>query len=175
MSNSPGKNAGKSGGRMAAVTKRVSLAPAAPGPGAPPVDAEQAEQAIATMARSTSESAGESDCSKSQLTTIQALLGARTCYLVQFASLQDQLQVTCVRGRNDPRIAAVASGEGPVGTAFSEARIVRQDGLVAVPLLGASQPCGCLVVISPAREASDSLLNALASQVAAGIALARLK
>jgi signal transduction histidine kinase/CheY-like chemotaxis protein len=69
----------------------------------------------------------------------------------------------------------VASGEGAVGTAFSEARIVREDGLVAVPLLGALRPCGCLVVISPAREASDSLLNALASQVAAGIQLAQLK
>jgi signal transduction histidine kinase/CheY-like chemotaxis protein len=83
--------------------------------------------------------------------------------------------VTCVRGRNDPRIAAVASGEGAVGKAFSEARIVREDGLIAVPLMGASQPCGCLVVISPLREASDSLLNALASQVAAGIQLAQLK
>ena len=184
MSNAPGKSAGKSGERTAAVTHKVSLAPdravpasppPAPSSGAPLVEAEQAERAIATMARSTSESAGESDCRKSQLTIIQALLGARTCYLVQFASLQEQLQVTCVRGRNDPRIAAVTSGEGAVGTAFSEARIVREDGLVAVPLMGASQPCGCLVVISPAREATDSLLSALASQVATGIGLARLK
>jgi len=80
-----------------------------------------------------------------------------------------------VRGRNEPRIAAVRPKEGPVGEAFAENRLVRDGDLVAVPLQGAAGPLGALVLISPRVEAPDALLEALSAQAAAAWEYARLR
>ncbi len=97
-----------------------------------PVDPLWAEDTIAAMARCITSAPGEMEAQREQLALVQGLTRARTCYLLQKTDLSNQLEVVAVRGRNDPRIAAVAPGEGVAGKAFSDGRIVRADGTVAV-------------------------------------------
>ncbi len=140
-----------------------------------PVDPLWAEDTIAAMARCITSAPGEMEAQREQLALVQGLTRARTCYLLQKTDLSNQLEVVAVRGRNDPRIAAVAPGEGVAGKAFSDGRIVRADGTVAVPLFGAGTAVGCLVLLSPQRVAKDPLLTALASQISAASEVSRLK
>ena len=112
---------------------------------------------------------------KAQLVYIAALLGPRSAYLAEYIHLRDRLEIATVRGRNDPRIAAVRPKEGPVGEAFAENKIVRDRDLIAVPLQGAAGPLGALVLIAPRVEAPDALIEALAAQCAAAWEFARLR
>jgi signal transduction histidine kinase/CheY-like chemotaxis protein len=140
-----------------------------------PVDPLWAEDTIAAMAACIISAPGEMEAQREQLALVQGLTRARSCYLLQKTELTNQLEVVAVRGRNDPRIAAVVPGEGVAGKAFFDGRIVRADGTVAVPLLGAGAVVGCLVLLSPQRVAKDPLLTALASQISAASEVSRLK
>src|SRR5260370_33616015 len=73
-----------------------------------PVDPLWAEDTIAAMARCITSAPGEMEAQREQLALVQGLTRARTCYLLQKTDLSNQLEVVAVRGRNDPRIAAVA-------------------------------------------------------------------
>jgi len=115
------------------------------------------------------------ECQKTQLGFITALLRARSAFLAEYSHLRDRLEVTAVKGRNEPRITAVRPKEGPVGEAFAENKLVRDDDLIAVPLQGAGGPLGALVLIAPRVEAPDALLQALAAQAAAAWEYARLR
>jgi signal transduction histidine kinase/ActR/RegA family two-component response regulator len=139
------------------------------------VDPQWAEDTIAAMARCITSAPGEMEAQREQLALVQELTRARSCYLLQQSELSSQLEVVAVRGRNDPRIAAAKPGERVAGRAFSEGRIVRAEGKVAVPLFGAGAAVGCLVLLSPQRVAKDSLLTALASQISAAAEVSRLK
>src|SRR5258707_8758903 len=123
-----------------------------------PVDPLWAEDTIAAMARCITSAPGEMEAQREQLALVQGLTRARTCYLLQKTELSNQLEVVAVRGRNDPRIAAAAPGEGVAGRAFSDGRIVRADGTVAVPLFGAGTAGGWLGGFSPPRGAKEPRL-----------------
>src|SRR5258708_12060914 len=140
-----------------------------------PVDPLRAEDTIAAMARCITSAPGEMEAEREQLALLQGLTRARTCYLLQKTELSNELEVVAVGGPDDPRIAAVAAGEGVAGKAFSDGGIVRADGTVAVPLFGAGTAVGCLVLLSPQRVAKDPLLTALASQISAASEVSRLK
>jgi signal transduction histidine kinase/CheY-like chemotaxis protein len=127
------------------------------------------------MAACISESVTTSQAQRSQLGILQQLLRARACFVAEHSGQHDELQVTAVRGRNDPRIAAAKPGRGAVGRAFSENRLIRESGLVAAPLLSSHGVTGCLVVVGPRKELSDELLAALAALVSAASEVARLR
>src|SRR5260370_29235209 len=130
-----------------------------------PVDPLWAEDTIAAMARCITSAPGEMEAQREQLALVQGLTRARTCYLLQKTELSNQLEVVAVRGRNDPRIAAAAPGEGVAGKAFSDGRIVRADGTVAVPLFGAGTAVGFLGLFFPHAGAQSPLASALASRI----------
>jgi signal transduction histidine kinase/CheY-like chemotaxis protein len=139
-----------------------------PGPNA-------AAEALKEMADAIHRAPTLAEGQKAQLAVIAALLGPRSAYLAEYIHLRDRLEIATVRGRNDPRIAAVRPKEGPVGEAFAENKIVRDRDLIAVPLQGATGPLGALVIIAPKVEAPDALLEALAAQAAAAWEFARLR
>jgi signal transduction histidine kinase len=147
------------------------LGPAQEGPPGPNAAAETLKEMADAIHRAPT--LGESQ--KIQLGHIVALLGPRTAYLAEYIHLRDRLEIATVKGRNDPRIAAVRPKEGPVGEAFAENKIVRDGDLVALPLQGAAGPLGALVLISPRVDAPDALLEALAAQAAAAWDYARLR
>ena len=147
------------------------LGPASDGPPGP----NAAAQTLKKMADAIHRAPTLAEAQKVQLGFIAALLGSRSAYLAEYIHLRDRLEIAAVRGRNEPRIAAVRPKEGPVGEAFAENRLVRDGDLVAVPLQGAAGPLGALVLISPRVEAPDALLEALAAQAAAAWEYARLR
>lgn len=140
-----------------------------------PLDPERAERAIAQMASRIVGPGGVTEAQRGQLSVVQALVEPKACYVAHFVPGREQLQVVSVRGRNDARIRAVKPGEGPVGTAFAEKRIVRESGLIAAPVLGSESVLGCLVLVSPKHGLSDALLEAMAAQLAAAWEFARLQ
>jgi signal transduction histidine kinase/CheY-like chemotaxis protein len=115
------------------------------------------------------------EAQSSQLAIIQALLKPRATYIAEYDAESNSLQVGITRGRNDKRIVAVRPGEGPVGRAFSDRRVVREPPLVAAPLLSQRGILGCLVLIAPRKDATDELLAGLAAQVSAAMEFARLQ
>lgn len=147
------------------------LAPAAKAPPGP----DTAARTLRQMADAIHRSATLAGAQKVQLGLIASLVGARSAYLAEYIHLRDRLEVAAAKGRNEPRITAVRPGEGPVGTAFAERRLVRDRDLVAVPLQGTGGPLGTLVLISPKVDAPDALLEALAAQAAASWEYARLR
>ncbi|MGZ3446364.1 MAG: ATP-binding response regulator [Myxococcaceae bacterium] len=147
------------------------LAPTPEGPPGP----NAAAQTLRRMADAIHRAPTLAEAQKVQLGLIASLLGARSAYLVEYIHLRDRLEVAAVKGRNEPRIAAVRPKEGPVGEAFAENRLVRERDLVAVPLQGAAGPLGALVLIAPRVEAPDALLEALGAQAAAAWDYARLR
>jgi len=115
------------------------------------------------------------EAQKVQLGLVTSLLGARSAYLAEYTHLRDRLDIAAVKGRNEARIAAVRPKEGPVGEAFAENKLIRDQDLVAVPLQGAAGPLGAMVLIAPKVEAPDALLEALGAQVSAAWEYARLR
>ncbi len=140
-----------------------------------PLASSDTERAIAGMAACITETAGSAAAQQFQLGIIQDLLCPRSCFVVYHVPGRDELHVEQVRGRNDKRIAAARPGHGALGRAFSERRVVRNAGLIAVPLLSRNSALGCLAILSPRKEASDELLAALAAQVSAASEVARLR
>ncbi|MGZ6140621.1 MAG: ATP-binding response regulator, partial [Myxococcaceae bacterium] len=147
------------------------LAPTPEGPPGP----NAAAQTLRKMADAIHRAPTLAEAQKVQLGLIASLLGARSAYLVEYIHLRDRLEVAAVKGRNEPRIAAVRPKEGPVGEAFAENKLVRERDLVAVPLQGAAGPLGALVLIAPRVEAPDALLEAVGAQAAAAWDYARLR
>jgi signal transduction histidine kinase/CheY-like chemotaxis protein len=140
-----------------------------------PLEHSETERAIAAMAACISEAATAAGAQQSQLSIIHGLLKARSCFLAYHVPGRDELHVEHVRGRYDKRIAVARPGYGPIGRAFSEGRVVRDSGLIAVPMLSRDIAFGCLAILSPQKEPSDELLAALAAQVAAASEVARLR
>jgi signal transduction histidine kinase/CheY-like chemotaxis protein len=161
--------------RLTTKTPRAPEMPTEPAALAAKLDRVRIDQALAEMARAIASSAGLPEAQRTQLTILTALTQAKTCWLLDYLPTRERLQIAQVRGRNDERIAAVAPGEGPVGRAFSERRVMREDGLLAIPLPGNEEPIGCLVLLEPKLELSDSLAHAFAAQIAAAYDVARLK
>src|SRR5678815_3210480 len=110
------------------------LGPVPEGPPRPTAAAETLKE----MADAIHRTPTLAECQKTQLGFIAALLGTRSAYLAEYMHLRDRLEIAAVRGRNEPRIAAVRPKEGPVGEAFAENKLVRDRDLVAVPLQGAA-------------------------------------
>lgn len=146
-------------------------------PLAPPPDTEREriDQALAEMALAVASTQALSESHRAQLTILVSLLQAKACFLLELDAARGQLQIACSRGRNDARIVAVTPGEGPVGRAFSERRVVREGQLIAAPVPGAEAPLGCLVVLDSKLGLSDSLVLAFAAHIASGWEVARLR
>src|SRR5690242_15699747 len=115
------------------------------------------------------------EAQRAQLQVAHALLEAKTSFISEYVPAKDILRVSCVRGRNDARVRAAAPAEGADGKAYAERRVVREPGVVAVPLPGAEGPLGVLVVLGAKRRGSDDLMEALAGQIGAAWELARVK
>src|SRR5262249_57481685 len=137
----------------------------APAGTAPTPDAPA--QALRRRGEAVEKRRSRAEAQKTQLQAVANLLGARSAFLVEYAPLRDRLEVAAVRGRNEARISAVHPKEGPVGEAFAEARVVREDDLTAVPIQGANGPLGVLVRMACKFDGPDAFLEALASQRAA--------
>src|SRR5262244_2542806 len=140
-----------------------------------PLQGAETERAIAGMAACITDAATTSGAQRAQLSIIQSLLKARSCFLAYHAPGRDELHVEHVRGRNDKRIAAARPGYGPLGRAFSEVRVVREADWISAPLLSHGTAFGCLAVLGARKLPSDELLAALAAQVAAASEVARLR
>lgn len=154
--------------KRAAAPRAVAVrALTPPAPGA-------VERALGEMASRIAEASRGPEAERALLGTVQALLQTKAAFVLRKSSEQDLLKVSMVRGRNDPRIAAVQPGEGPAGRAFSEGAQVEEGGVVAVPLLVGARPEGCLVLLAPRHAVSEELGRALAAQLAAASEVSRL-
>src|SRR5512132_215251 len=140
-----------------------------------PPGPDAAAQTLRQMAEAITRASTVPECQKVQLGHVATLLGARSAFLAEYVHLRDRLEVGAVRGRNDPRIAAVHPKAGPVGDAFAENRIVHQGDLLAVPVQGSTGPLGALVLIGCKVEAPEALLEALAAQTGAAWEQARTR
>jgi len=138
------------------------------------LDLETVAKALAQRANKSSGDGGPGEAQRVQLQSIHALLEAKTTFIAELVPGKELLRVASMRGRNDARVRAAAPGEGPVGKAHAERRVVRAPGLWAAPIVG-EEPLGVLVVMGARRSASDALLEALAAQVAAAWELAKVK
>jgi signal transduction histidine kinase len=137
--------------------------------------ADSAARALEQMAEAITRTPSLAEAQKIQLGVVANLLGARSAFFAEYAHHRDLLEVATVRGRNEPRIAAVHPKEGPVGNAFAENEIVREGDLTAVPVHGASGSLGVLVLIACKMDAPDALLEALAAQAGAAWEHAKLR
>lgn len=171
--------------RSTRATKVVPLQSRAQreGEASPPASAEEPSQeldleavarTLAQMGNKTAGDGGLAEAQRAQLQAIHTLLEAKTTFIAELVPGKELLRVASVRGRNDARVRAVAPGEGPLGQAHAERRVVRAPGLWAAPIVGEG-PLGVLVVMGAKRRASDALLEALAAQVAAAWELAKVK
>lgn len=143
----------------------------------PPADSdrERIDQALAEMALAVASTQGLTESHRAQLSILLTLLQAKACFLLELDAARGRLSLACSRGRNDPRILAATPGEGPVGTAFHERRVVRDHQLIAIPVPGGEAPLGCLVLLDSKVAISDSLALAFAAHLAAGWEVARLR
>jgi signal transduction histidine kinase/CheY-like chemotaxis protein len=137
--------------------------------------AEEAENAICSMAHCITSATNVHSAQRGLLRAIYELLRPKACYISRYSSERDELQVTGARGRVDKRIAAVRPGEGPVGQAFLEGRIMRDEEMVVAPLVRGGSVVGCLAILSPQKATTDALLAALAAQISAAFEVARLR
>ena len=157
-------------------TQREAPAPPAASADEPSqeLDLETVARVLAQMGKKTAGDGGLAEAQRAQLQSVHGLLEAKTSFIAELVPGKELLRVASVRGRNDARVRAAAPGEGPVGQAHAERRVVRAPGLWAAPIAGEG-PLGVLVVMGARRRASDSLLEALAAQVAGAWELAKVK
>lgn len=141
----------------------------------PPIEPEAAETALLEMARHLTTSAGTTEVLRVYLQTVFNLLKPKVCYVARFFAERKQLHVEHVRGRYDDRVTAAVPDEGVVGRAFSQNAVLREEDTVVVPLESPQGVSGCLAIIGPRKEASDTLLRALAGQLSAAYEVARLR
>lgn len=139
-----------------------------------PPEADQVELALAEMARRVSIAAAIPEAERAQLAVIQDLLKPRAAFVSHFVNQRGQLQVMSVRGRNDARIAAGAPGEGLVGRAYAEKRVVREGTAVSAPMFARDAVIGCLTLLDPRASVNDELMKALTAQMAAAYEVGRL-
>lgn len=163
--------------RRSRTDKLVSVSPPGlrPDEPPPPLDPAEAERTLARLAVLIPVGTAIGEAQRLQLGVIHTLYEARTSFIVEHAPGKHQLQVACVRGRNDARVKAVTPSEGPVGLAYSERRVVREPGLWAAPVLGGEGALGCLVLVGPRRDSSDVFVEAVAAQLGAAWEFARLR
>jgi K+-sensing histidine kinase KdpD len=141
----------------------------------PPIESEAAELALLEMARQLTTSASTTEVLRIHLQALFNLLKPKVCYVARYFAERKQLHVEHVRGRYDERVTAAIPDEGVVGRAFSQNTVLRDEDTVAVPLESPQGVTGCLAIIGSRREASDSLLKALAGQLTAAYEVARLR
>jgi signal transduction histidine kinase/CheY-like chemotaxis protein len=134
------------------------------------------ERTFVAMARRIAEARTVVEADRLQLGALHPLCAARATFISRWNEQRQQLQISFVRGRNHPRVAACGPGEGPVGAAFATRRIVRAEGLIAVPLFSElSAASGCLVLVEPREDLPDALLEAAAAQIVAATEVAQLR
>jgi signal transduction histidine kinase/CheY-like chemotaxis protein len=177
MRSVPSSNNKKKGPRLAEVVAlRPQLKkPKKPARTLPPVEPEAAESALLEMARNLTTGAGTTEVLRIYLQAIFNLLKPKVCYVARFFPEREQLHVEHVRGRYDERVTAAVPSKGPVGRAFTENAVQRDDDTVAVPLESPQGVTGCLAIIAPRKEASETLLRTLAGQLSAAYEVARLR
>jgi signal transduction histidine kinase/CheY-like chemotaxis protein len=141
----------------------------------PPLEPEAAESALLDMARHLTTSAGTTEVLRLYLQSIFNLLKPKVCYVARYFAERKQLHVEHVRGRYDDRVTAAIPDEGVVGRAFSQNTILREEDTVVVPLESPQGVTGCLAIIAPRKEASETLLRTLAGQISAAYEVARLR
>src|SRR5262245_5518927 len=92
----------------------VPLRPARPParPALAPPSAEQVELTLAEMAARVCEAAAIPEAEKAQLGLLSDLLRPKAAFVTHYVPHRRRLQVTLVRGRNDPRISADLPGRG---------------------------------------------------------------
>ena len=141
----------------------------------PPLESEAAETALLEMARQLTSSAGTTEVLRNYLQIIFNLLKPKVCYVARYFAERKQLHVEHVRGRYDDRVTAAVPNEGVVGRAFSENAVLREEDTTVIPLDSPQGITGCLAIIAPRREASETLLRAMAGQLSAAYEVARLR
>jgi signal transduction histidine kinase/CheY-like chemotaxis protein len=132
-------------------------------------------RAMVALSRLATRDDSLAEVQRAQLTVVYGLTQPRSCFLLEHRPGEAELRVVSVRGRNDERIAATRPGEGPEGKAFSSQNVVRETGLVAVPVLGSEGALGCMVVLGPRVELPDELWLALGAQLGAAWAFCGLR
>ncbi|WP_342374251.1 hybrid sensor histidine kinase/response regulator [Myxococcus stipitatus] len=142
---------------------------------APPADADTVARALLEMARNLTDNAGPTEALRAHLQTLHALLKPKVCYVARYFPSREQLHVEHVRGRYDSRVIAAVPGEGVVGRAFSEKKLLRDSETLAVPLESPHGVTGVLVVLGARRAVSDPVLQSLAAQLSAAYEVARLR
>jgi signal transduction histidine kinase/CheY-like chemotaxis protein len=168
----------KKGPRLAevvALRPHLKKQPKRPARPLPPVEPEAAEQALLEMARQLTTGAGTTEVLRLYLQTIFNLFKPKVCYVARYFPERQQLHVEHVRGRYDERVTAALPEEGVVGRAFSQNAVLHQDDTCVVPLESHQGVTGCLVILGPRREASETLLRTLAGQLSAAYEVARLR
>lgn len=140
-----------------------------------PIGTEDAERALAEMARLLSPSPGVPEAMRAQLNVVSNVAQARAAYIVRYSEERNLLLVEHARGRTDDRIEAAIPGEGIVGEAFSSGVTTRDDERIATPLVINGAVVGALCILSSRRAPSDVLMEALAAHVAAAWEVARLR
>ncbi len=141
----------------------------------PPLESEAAETALLEMARQLTSSAGTTEVLRNYLQIIFNLLKPKVCYVARYFAERKQLHVEHVRGRYDDRVTAAVPNEGVVGRAFSQNAVLREEDTTVIPLDSPQGITGCLAIIAPRREASETLLRAMAGQLSAAYEVARLR
>jgi signal transduction histidine kinase/CheY-like chemotaxis protein len=141
----------------------------------PPLESEAAESALLEMARQLTSSAGTTEVLRNYLQIIFNLLKPKVCYVARYFAERKQLHVEHVRGRYDDRVTAAVPDEGVVGRAFSQNAVLREEDTTVIPLDSPQGITGCLAIIAPRREASETLLRAMAGQLSAAYEVARLR
>lgn len=115
------------------------------------------------------------------LQVVDGLLRPRSSFFSVFDEQVQRLNVVVAKGRSDRRIVAAVPGEGPVGAAFTEGRIVRDGGLLAVPMLVGDAAIGTMTLIggSWSREGlapdDETHLRTIAGVAGSRIALAKAR
>ncbi|MBI3182012.1 MAG: hybrid sensor histidine kinase/response regulator [Myxococcales bacterium] len=145
----------------------------APDRPSPAPDQSALEDAVAQMAARIAEASSGAEVERTLLGLVHGLVQPRACFVLRSAPDRGLLQVTTVRGRNDPRIAAVRPGEGPAGRAFARGSVEREGGVVAASL-GDRGGTGALVLLDSKLTVSDSLARALSAHLAAASEVGRL-
>ncbi len=116
---------------------------------------------------------------KRTLALVEGLVRPRTAFVAVHEAESGLLNVAVTRGRADARVVAVTPGEGPVGRAFSEERLVREGGLLAVPMIAGDTPVGAIGALGGTHLRGDldpevlEALTAIARTAGMWVAMAR--
>lgn len=114
------------------------------------------------------------------LAALERMLRPRSLFVATLDPHVHRLNVVVTRGRSDRRMVASIPGEGPIGTAFTENRIVREGNLLAVPMAAGGEAVGAVVLLGGKWAKDDgpseeelARVQVLVSAAAAVVTLAR--